>query len=225
MSWFSFIANFLEPVSYGLCFITFLFYTCHQHEAKWRVLLAYYLLAAILMLKAAYSETNLEIYSLLCLITYICIGTYFYYTFRSQFKKRLVIILGLFHVVYYVLGNLYYSRETFDSMGFVFLSFSIVVMAFMFMHQMLNNVTEESLLLNYDFWFVSAQLIYYFGSFFIYLTYGYFTQKLLASNLYSIENRMYLSQLWLVHNVLLFLVSLITSGGIVWTHYRRKSRS
>ena len=177
------------------------------------------------MLKAVYTDPNLELYNLLCLITFVCVGSFYYYTFHSLLKKRLVIILGFFHAGYYVVGNFYYSPEVFDSTGFVFLSFSMVVLAFMYLQQILTNVTEEPLSHNFSFWFVSGQLVYYLGSFFIFLTYGYFTRKLLTFNEYSIENRIYLSGLWHTHNVLLFLVSLIISGGILWTYYRRKSRS
>jgi hypothetical protein len=225
MSWNYFIANLLEPISYGICFFFFIFYTRHERDIKWRILLAYYFLATLLMWRSIYSTTNLEIYNLLCLITFVCLGGYFYYTYHSLLKKRLVIILGILHAGYYVVGNFYYAPKVFDSAGYVFLSFSIVVLSFMYLHQMLNNVTEEPLSLNFNVWFVSSQLIYYLGSFFVFLTYGYLTQKLLTSNLYSIENRIYLSRLWYTHNVLLFLISVIISAGILWTHYHRRSPS
>jgi hypothetical protein len=167
-----------------------------------------------------------ELYSLLSLLTLICVGMYFYYTLFTPWKKRIVIILCLIQSGYYITGNFIFTRsQVLDSTAYVILSIGIVLMAFMYMHQILTNVTEAPLSWNLDFWFVSSQLIYYLGSFFIFLTYGYLTEKIMQTDLYSYENRIYISQLWRIHNVLLFLSSLIISAGIIWISFRRKSPS
>lgn len=226
MNFHFFISNLVEPISYGLCFLSLLFLVRVANKVKWKVLIAYYFVATLLMVKAAYVVPNIEIYSLLSLLTFASLGFYFYSTFFSSWKKWVTAFFCLLAAGYYITYNFIFTRpQVFDSTAFVILSVGIVLMAFMYMHQLLTNVTEDPLLLNFDFWFVSAQLIYYLGSFFIFLTYGYLTQKILSSNLYSYENRIYLSQLWRVHNVLLFLTSLITSVGIVWISFLRKSRS
>ena len=182
------------------------------------------MISAALQLKAAFAETNIEIYSFLSLFTFICLGAYFYYTLLLTWKKILVISTCIIQTAYYILSHVVFtSSQIFDSTGYVILSSSIVLMSFMYMHQILTNITEEPLSLNFDFWFISSQLFYHLGSFFIFLTYGYLTQKILASDLYSYENRIYLSQLWRVHNVLLLLSSLFISAVILWTSYRRRS--
>ena len=43
------------------------------------------------------------------------------------------------------------SPSVFDSTGYVILSMGMIVMAFMYMHQVLTHVTEEPLSLNFDF--------------------------------------------------------------------------
>lgn len=221
-----FLRDLLEPFSFGLCFLFFLYYSWKNNKGKWRALTVYYFLATLLMVKAAYSNPNIEIYSLLILLTSICLSTYFYYTLNFAWKKKLVILFCLIQSAYYITGNFIFSPpKILDSTGYVILSISIVVMAFMYMHQILTNVTEEPLSWNLDFWFVSSQVVYYLGSFFIFLTYGYLTQKIMPSGLYSEENRIYISQLWRIHNVLLFLSSLIISAGIIWISFRRRSRS
>ncbi len=221
-----FFRNLLEPFSFGLCFLFFLYHSWKNNKVKWRVLPVYYFLATLLMVKAAYSNPNIEIYSLLSLITSICLGAYFYYTLFLPWKKKLVIMLCMVQSTYYIIGNFIFSPpKILDSTGYVILSISIVVMAFMYMHQILTNVTDEPLSWNLDFWFVSSQLVYYLGSFFIFLTYGYLTQKIMPSGLYSYENRIYITQLWGIHNVLLFLSSLIISAGILWISFRRRSQS
>jgi hypothetical protein len=221
-----FISNLLEPISYGLCALFLLFYIRKENQKKWKVLLVYYFIAVALQLKAAYSETNIEIYSLLSLVTFIFLGSYFYFTLSSTWKRSLVISFCIIQTGYYITANyIFTAPEVFDSTGYVILSVGVVLMAFMYMHQILTNVTEEPLSFDFDFWFVSSQLFYHLGSFLIFLTYGYLTQKILTSDLYSYENRIYLSQLWRVHNVLLLLSSLFISASILWTSFRRRSPS
>jgi hypothetical protein len=99
------------------------------------------------------------------------------------------------------------------------------VMIFMYIHELLANVSEHPLLFSFDFWFVSAQIIYYLGSFIIFLSFNYLTKKILPTELYSHENRAILTKLWGVHNVLLFLGSLLTTGGAAWISSRKKSLS
>jgi hypothetical protein len=227
MTYFQFfVHNLLEPCSFGLCFLLILVHTRFDKHRKWRALVIFYFIASLLMWKAAYAHPNLVYYSLLCLISSIGISAYFYYTLATKWKKMIVIFFGAVQAGYFLVENLKGTEASaFDSMGFVILSAGVVLMSFMFMHQILTNVTEEPLSWNFDFWFVSSQLFYHLGSFFVFLTYGYLTRKLLFSNDYSIENRMYLSQLWLGHNVLLFLSALVIGGSLLWISFRRKSPS
>jgi hypothetical protein len=219
-----FVRNWLEPFSYGLCFAFIFYFTSKQKLIRWKAIAVYYFLATLLMTVAAFVNPNILIYSSLSLLTCICVGMYFYRIFFIQWKKRVVVFFWIVQVAYFIASNfIFTSPKVLDSTAFVILSIGIVFMSFMYMHQILTNVTEEPLSLSLDFWFVSAQLLYYLGSFFIFLTYGYLTQKLMTSSLYSPENRFYLGQLWIIHNVLLFLSSLIISASVLWISFRRKS--
>jgi hypothetical protein len=221
-----FFFNLLEPVGYGLYFLLILVLIRFDKRPKWRALLIYYFVASLLMWKAAYAYPNLAIYSLLCLLSSIGLGTFFYYTFKASSKKRIVIFFIFLQTCYYLI-EIFRAEppKAFDSLGFVILSVGIVVMSFLFMHQILTNVTEEPLSLNFDFWFVSSQFFYYLGSFFIFLTYGYLTKKLISSPEYSKQNIFYIRQLWVAHNVLLFLSALMIAGSLLWISFRRKSLS
>jgi hypothetical protein len=177
-------------------------------------------------IKGYIDSNNIEIYDFICLLTSIIIGYYFHTILGGRAKKAVVIFICLLNVGYYAVNNLIFpGRPIFDSMAYVLLSSGIVIMAFMYMHQILTYVTEEALSMNFDFWFVCSQLVYFLGAFAIFLTYNYLTEKILSTELYSFKNRRLLTHLWSVHNVLLFLSSLSTSFGIVWIAYRRKSPS
>jgi hypothetical protein len=223
------IAYILEPVSYFLSGIFLAYYAGMDKSLRIKLLSSYYFLSAFLMVKASIEgvadSSNIEIYNLICLLTSIVIGFYFHASFVGRFKKAVAIFICLVNVGYYVVNNLIFpGRPLFDSTAHVLLSSGIVIMAFMFMHQVLTNVTEEVLLTNFDFWFVCSQLVYFLGAFAIFLTYNYLTQKIIEG-FYSQENRILLTNLWSLHNILLFLSSIITSSGIVWIAYRRKSPS
>ncbi|MFN6088909.1 MAG: hypothetical protein ACK47E_09205 [Cyclobacteriaceae bacterium] len=221
-----FIDNLLEPVSYGLCFLFILWHVRHDKHPKWKALIVYYFVASLLMWKAAYAYPNLMLYSLLCLLSGIGIGIYFYYTLKPVVKKGIVIAFIALQAGYYLIDITQAEPpKVFDSLGYVMLSVGVVLMSFLFMHQILTNVTEEPLSWNFDFWFVSSQFFYYLGSFFIFLTYGYFTEKLISSPEYSKDNLFYIRQLWLGHNVLLFLSALVIAGSLLWISFRRKPPS
>jgi hypothetical protein len=221
-----FLDNLLEPVSLGLYFLLILWHARHDKHPKWKALVVYYFVASLLMWKAAYAYPNLMLYNLLCLLSGIGFGIYFYCTLTSVVKKGIVIAFVVLQAGYYLIDITQAEPpKVFDSLGYVMLSVGVVVMSFLFMHQILTNVTEEPLSWNFNFWFVSSQLFYHLGSFFVFLTYGYFTNKLISSTDYSNEKRLYLSQLWTGHNVLLFLSALVIAGSLLWISFRRKSPS
>jgi hypothetical protein len=170
--------------------------------------------------------SNIVIYDLMFLLTSVSLGVYFYSTLLSLRKKLITIWICSTEVIYYVLNNIVFkSSPLFDSTGYAILSTGIVIMIFMYMHQILTNVSDESLWLNFEFWFVASLMIYFLGSFIIFLTFNYLTRKILPDELYSLENRHLLDAVWGVHNVLLFLGSLLTLGSVLWISSHKKSPS
>ena len=168
---------------------------------------------------------NIDIYNLLNLITVISFGLYFSTIINSVTERIVIGAVCVVMVIYFIKTNLLPSSELlFDSTGQVLLSVSILVMVFFFMAQLLHNVNEEPLSMNFDFWFSSAQLTYYLATFFIFLTFRYLTKKVIDGN-YLDEDRELLTKLWAVHNVILFLSSSIIAGSTLWIRYRSKSAS
>ena len=109
----------------------------------------------------------------------------------------------------------------FDSVGYSIVSFSVVLYVIMYFHQLLSNVTDENLFHDFNFWLGSGYLIYFLGSFIIFLTYHYFTNRILAT--YTQEERQLLTNLWGLHNCLLFSGAGLLLGFILWLGYQRKS--
>ena len=225
----SFICKELELCSFILYFVVLFFYTFYDKRPSIKVITGYYFLGSLLIWRVLYNVengTNVDTYSQLCLISSLFLGLYFYMTLHSRVKRLIIVVLCLVEAGYFVFSN-YLSAGpliTLDSAAFVILSTGVMIMIFFYMHQILTNVREEKLSMNFDFWFVSSQMIYHFGAFVIFLTFGYMTEKILPSD-YTVENRKILMSIWGIHNVLLFLSALLTSGSIIWIASHRKSPS
>jgi hypothetical protein len=225
-----FISYLLEPISYLVLALSISFYVWRtSNNLKCKILAAYFIIATLLTAATLFlprNTSNIVAYDILCLLTSVFLSVYFFYSLIMPWKKIVTLFLCLTQISYFVLSNIVFkSAPLFDSMGYVILSVCIVIMIFMYLHQILSNVTEESLSLNFDFWFVSSQLIYFLGSFIIFLTFNYLTRKILTTELYLEENRVLLTKLWGVHNVLLFLSSLLTLGSVIWIAFHKKLQS
>lgn len=196
-----------------------------NNEFRYKVLFIFYLVGFVLMTGMVLTTYTSEdstalVYNLLYLFTSLFLSSYFYTVFQARSKKIVSVIAGLVTLLYYALNT---EAVYFDSIGHVIASTGIVMLIFLYLHQILNNVNEEPLSLNVDFWFVCVQLAYHLGSFAIFLSYNHFTHRYLLERAESKQIGTILTYLWVVHNVILFLSALIMSSGIVWI-YRKKSR-
>jgi hypothetical protein len=194
-----------------------------------KVLAGYFFMATLLTgitLLLPQDMPNIALYDILGLCTSVCLSVYFFNSLIIPWKKTVTLVLCATQISYYILSNIIFkSAPLFDSTGYAILSVCIVIMIFMYLHQILSHVTEDALSLNFDFWFVCSQLIYFLGSFIIFLTFNYLTRKIMPAEYYSEENRILITWVWGVHNVLLFLSSLLTLASVVWIVFHKKSPS
>lgn len=221
----NFVATWLEPLSYILFFIAFLLRTFTQKQLKVKVLLFYYLLAAISFSYAGWmvykNLNNNWIYNLMYLPAVVAICYYFHETFTSKRKKLIVKSLIALNVIYFVARFLLFGKLIIiDSFGYSLLSFSVLFLSFIYFYQLLKHVNEFKVWVQFDFWLVSGYLLYFLGSFFIFLLYSNLTYNILDT--YTLAQRRLLTILWGVHNVLLFLSSLTTLISSIWIAFRNK---
>jgi len=170
--------------------------------------------------------TNSMQYSCIYLLNSLCWSSFYYNVLTGRLKRRLAMGIAVVTLSYFIYKNVILDFDLiFDSVGQVLSSLGIVLLVLIFFHQTLSAVKEDSLTQNFDFWISSAQLIYHLGAFGIFLTFDHFTSKILNPEHYTAENRQILTSLWGLHNVLLFLASLIIWLGALWIVYRKKSTS
>lgn len=222
-----FISFFVEFLALFINLVTLLV-VCFKISKgfRYRVLFVYYLLASALIAKTLLYQTanNADIYAVLYLVTGLSIAYYFFDLFMVSWKRIVAAVTGVGTLGYY-LFSLQYEDIIFDSVGYAITSMGIVLLIFLYLHQIFTNITEKSLFHDFDFWYVCSQLIYHLGAFFIFLMFHRLVEKIMSGDHYSHENRKILTHLWGIHNVLLFLGALLTTTGLLWILFRKKSPS
>jgi hypothetical protein len=220
------LAHLLEAIAYFIFFVSLTLWAWRDKRGVIKILTGYYVICVLLIAKAymyvGTKGSNIYIYSFLCLLSSFVLGAYFYKVLIGKWARIFVLIFCTLSGFYYLFANVIQEGlRYFDSLAFVLLAFGIVVLSMMYIIQLLRDVKEEPLSMNFDFWFVSSQLIYYIGSFVIFLSFGYLTKQIIGDPSNQGLART-LTWLWALHNVLLFLSSLLTTGGILWILSRRK---
>jgi hypothetical protein len=226
---YSFINNYLEPTGYFIYLIALWLYARRYKEKLITALLAYCFLTFVVMLAASImvkhsSAANIWLYNIHAFLTIVFLGFYFRKLFLTRAKMRAVTLLSGLIVLYLLVKNIVMQDyQLFDSMGYSLVSAAIVFFVLMYFHQLLSNVSDQNILRNFNFWLASGYLIYFAGSFIIFLSYYYLTTQILAT--YTAQERELLTTLWGVHNMLLFVSAFSLLIGSLWLTYRKKSVS
>ena len=168
--------------------------------------------------KVVPQKNNIREYDLLLLFGTLFISIYFSLILNTKFKKRFalsIMPLGCFNFIKRELIFRQYSA--FDSLGFYVFSLFTIIMVFMYFNQVLKAVSDKAIFLNFDFWMCVAFLIYYLGSFVIFLS-----LYALSGLVSRLEDQLSIGNLWAGQNILLFVSAICINTGVVWIIYHRK---
>lgn len=229
LSLHNFFGNYLEPIAYLVYCAAVMIYAKKQGNNKLRSLRLYYILAFTLMLTGSLlvpiADLNTNwLYHIHAFITVWFLGLYFRNLLQDRYKKWVSLAcIGAINLYLIIKVLVMQQYRLFDSIGFSLVSGSVVLFVFMYFQQLLSNVKDSNILHDFNFWLSSGLLIYFLGNFIIFLTYHYFTLQILAT--YTQKERDMLTDLWGLHNCLLFAGALTLLGGSLWIVYRRKSAS
>lgn len=223
------LSTYLEPVCFGIFFFGLLYYARRVDRSRPVILLCvYYGLATALMARVSIgfktAEVNTHFYNLLYLLTGVFMGAYFFFLLAAAWKKVLAVALVAGTLLHYVIYSVIGTQPYFDSGGYALTSIGIVILLFIHLHQLLQNITEEPLSMNFGFWFSCVLLFYHLGAFAIFLSYNYFTRRLFHHG-HTDEIGYILTHLWIVHNVILFLSGIMAAYRILWISRRKFSSS
>lgn len=210
------VAKFLEPFSYFIYTVTFIISIGWKKNVK-QFLLLYYAFSTVIIFYAsllAYRKTlgdNNWLYNLFFLITVIALSYYFHETIANRCKKHLIQFILLVNILLFIWYDIILKKfwEEYNNYVVAFCFLSIVLYTFLYFHELITNVNEQSILLDFDFWLISGYLLYFLGAFFVILFY---------KNASVVQR----SVLWGLHSGILFLSSVITLSGSLWMSYQKK---
>jgi hypothetical protein len=216
----------LEPVAF-LTFLCAILFSIRKGTRifRFKELAVYFfiMLALAVSVNILFAHENSFLYSAMYLSTGIGLGYYFILLLESKTKKRIALLMCVSVCAYYLYKQILLTGESlFPSMGFVITSLEVIILIFLYFHQMMSNVKEESPLSTMDFWFICSQIIYHLGAFGIFLTYNYLTARIMGNDNYSYANRSLLANLWGAHNILLLISGLIMWFGVIWILKKKK---
>ena len=211
------VAKFLEPFSYFIYSVGFIISIGWKKSVKKNLLLLYYIFSTGITFYAcllAYLKTlgdNNWLYNFFFLITVIALSFYFHQTLASKGKKHLVKFILLVNILLFIWYDVILEKfwEEYNNYVVAFCFLSIVVYSFLYFHELITNVNEQSILLDFDFWLISGYLLYFLGAFFVVLFY---------KNASVVQR----SFLWGLHSGILFLSSVITLAGSLWMINQKK---
>lgn len=221
------LSYWLEGIASVTILLAVLFFIWKVDSGKrYKFIATYLFLTAIFTVEISLhtKKSNSFQYSCVYLLNSLCWSTFFYQLYNTTFKRQLAVGVATVTTLYFLYKNVILEFDLiFDSIGQVISSIGIVILIFVYFHQTLMAIRSGSLTQNFDFWLSSAQLTYHLGAFGIFLTFNHLTNKIFNTENYNQQNRQMLAYLWGVHNVLLFLASLLTWVGVLWIIYRKKS--
>jgi hypothetical protein len=196
----SFLCNELEPFAYLIYSLAVLLQLNSNRLLVYKVLSVYYTASALIIyIGIVYSDNNSWTYNIIFFVNILVLSWYYLDLFNTKTKSTITIALGALNVAIFIFINVVqrkYNDYNAEVYGLSFIT--IVLYSFLYLHQLLVNMKEESLLRSFDFWLVCGYLFYFLGSFVIVLYYNH-------SNDYFGRGDM-----WLTHNIILFISSVFT---------------
>jgi hypothetical protein len=217
-----FIRNFLEPFSYLIYSLTLFLEFKKNNSIKEKVLFVYYVFATVVLTYACfialdYNDDNNWLYNIHYFMTAIVFSIYFNKILVAGIWKFIVNLLFMGALIILFLTDFFLKKTFFNSYGTAFLYICVVTASLIYFRQLLKYISEENILTSFDLWLVSGFVLYFLGSFFIILTYEFFSDRL------EFKQRVNLADLWAIQNILLFISSVTSLTSSLWITSQRMS--
>ena len=154
----AFIKNFLEPFSYLIYAVAFLLEYRTSKSMRAKVLFIYYLVAVILISYACiialhFDKDNNWLYNIFYFLSAIVFGYYFNSILIRKINKTIVLILFFLVAINFIITDLIFRHPYFHSFSNAFLFLCVVISSLLYLHELLNNMSEKNILLNFYYYF------------------------------------------------------------------------
>lgn len=183
-----------------------------------------FVLKLIVVWTGHYNIPNILYYNTICIVSFCTIAFIFYQVFNLTIYKKAVAISSILYIpVFFMLLIFWDDNMTFNSTGFSLASLLIIVYSFLYFKEKISLAGDQQVFFDKYFWIVTGFFIYYFGCFFIFLTFKFLTLNGILTDV--LEERKSLGTLWGIQNIIYFLSCISISIGILWRRSQIMSTS
>ncbi len=222
---FSLLSNWLEPLAYFIFFTSTLF-LYNGKEIIPKALLYFSLISTLLMVASScivqfqLVENNLICYYFLEMITNIFLIILINQIIKFKTIKQFLLIICIANAAYSIYLCISFNKTSlYNSIGNAILCFTVTIFSFAYFIDKFKNIDEKKIYHTIQFWIVIRFFFYYVTNVFIFVYYFYLSKKVFPNG--SFEDAVLLTQLWGLHNIFLFISSLIFTF-ILCILYRKK---
>lgn len=151
-------------------------------------------------------------YRIFTIIEFSVISYFFYGISHIRILKRFILFLSLAGLIFFLVRfTLFKSNDALGSLEITIVSIQIIIYSLFYLFEQIQEPRNFLIYNTTEFWFVTGVLIYFSGTFFIFI----YTKDYLANNddfaqLYNIIN----SSLYLVKNLLVTIGLLVSNKSI-----------
>jgi len=212
----------LEPLSYLVFVIVFAIEYKRTRRVLYLSLLVYYLAACSIIFPASViafdpKGNNNTLYNIHYIVSIVFLSFYFVAIINIPRFTRFAVI-GTLAVTSVILFGWLRSPDVFNSLGCSVFFLLAVLYCFIYLRQLLKDPGEERIMAKFDFWYVSGSFLYFSGGFCIVASYKHLTAIIPEAQQSMLAN------IWSLQNILLFISSMVTIYGLIWTGYTKQLR-
>jgi hypothetical protein len=102
-------------------------------------------------------------------IEYIIFALIFSLIIENKLFKKIILVLSILFLVFTIINIPFGRNKSFDSLSIGIETIFIMIYAFYYLYEQMNNLTDSFIYNRYHFWVAIGILIYLGGSFFIYI--------------------------------------------------------
>jgi hypothetical protein len=207
------IFDYLSIYSDIIPAIIFLFaFTKHKDKGLWVLFfLNFYSFANnLVLINEWYRGLNFNFYILYRLYTvagYTLIALFFYLNIISRITKKVIIVTFALFIIYAIYDFIISPLESFDSIPSAFEAILIIIFAIFYLFEQMKNPRVFFIYTLDKFWIVASLLIYYTGTFFLFIyAESYIADPSFNEN-YSLINNVFLLIKNIVFSIGLFVIN------------------
>ncbi|RYY43958.1 MAG: hypothetical protein EOO06_18940 [Chitinophagaceae bacterium] len=114
-------------------------------------------------------QVTILFYALFTLLEYLLFARSFFLIIKSQVAKKGIVFLSLGFTVFWILYQIYGPKNVLDSVPIGVASILILIYAFYFFYEEMENVSQGPIYTRFTFWITAGIMVYLAGNFFLYV--------------------------------------------------------